>query len=76
MKVYITHGRNNSIKEIRPKRRVKKIEEKLCFEGYKIKNYDATYEPTMFEVYEHDDVLEVEDMNSGIRFIVFRKGKK
>lgn len=75
-RIFITQGRGGTVKEFRPKRRIKKIEEKFCFEGYKIKNYDATYEPTMFEVYEHDDVLEVEDLNSGMRFIVFKKRRR
>lgn len=75
-RIFITQGRGGTVKEFRPKRRVKKIEEKFCFEGYILKSYDATYERTMFEVFEHDDVLEVEDLNSGMRFIVFRKEKK
>lgn len=50
------------------------IEKKFYHEGYRLMSYDATYERTMFDFVErvHDGsrIIEVEDVNSGIRFIV------
>ena len=72
--IIITHGRRNE--EYIPKQKQKKLNERFQNEGFILRSYDATYENTMFEIYEHDDVIEIEELNSGIRFMVFRKEKK
>lgn len=75
-RIFITLGREGIAREIRPKRRIKQLDERFQHQGYILKGYDAVYVPTMFEVVEHDDVIEIEELNSGIRFMVFRKEKK
>lgn len=77
-RVFITMGRNNDkIKEVRPKRKVKQLNELFRHEGFVLNGYDATWTKTAFDISEHDDVIEVEELNSGIRFVIFKKeGKK
>lgn len=41
--------------------------------GYKLKSYDAVFEETMFLVSEHPESIEIEDINTGTRFILPKK---
>ena len=53
----------------------------MLIEGYRLKGYDATYEPALFDVRQSKNgVLIVEDINSGTEFILpdmnMQKGKE
>lgn len=50
------------------------------YEGYRLNGYDATYERTMIELVEKEvdgsRIIEMEDINSGIRLMVsIKKGE-
>lgn len=42
----------------------------MKIKGYTLRGYDAAFDKTCFLISEHDVSVEIEDLNTGIRFII------
>lgn len=77
----VNRPEHSNMPELPKVKKDKSLKGKFRYEGYRLMSYDATYEKTLFDVIEREidgsRTIEIEDVKSGMRFIVtIKEGKK